>query len=239
MSIAILSNNISCESATALAEALKADYFNTQETEKLDFTKYDHVFKYGCSAKIKANKVFNNSIATSIAIDKIKTFQMLRNEGITIKWTLIKTKAREWLNEGYLVVARNKTKGANGDGLAYCETQEDLTKTPAIFWTRFLPHTNEFRVNCWRGKVLTIYDKVRTDEDLFSFKLWQGQENHPQLVEIAKKVYEKIGLDWCGIDILRTENGTLKVIEVNSAPVLYPITIKKLIHEINGAIKHA
>ena len=231
MTLAIISNNISTDSARELAKALKCKYINLQNTKKRSFLEFDWVFKYGVSKKIEANNVLNTSKATTRAIDKIQTFKTLANDNITIEYTESIEEARNWIDQGFIVVARKVATGANGDGLSYCTNQQQLTDTPAIFWTKFFFHTNEFRVNIWKGKVISIYEKTR-QKTHFKFTLWQGQEEHPQLQKIATSVWKNIKLDWCGIDLLRDNQGNLKIIEVNSAPVLYPFTIKKLAKHI-------
>jgi glutathione synthase/RimK-type ligase-like ATP-grasp enzyme len=235
MSIAVICTNVSCDSAKLLATAIKGKFFNGQNVTKKNFESFDHVFKYGFSPKIKANNVFNTSKATLRAINKIDTLDLLKDDGIAIEYTTKINTALQWIEIGHIVVARNEIKGANGAGLDYCYNANDVRSTPAKFWTKYIPHTHEFRVNVWRGKVVSIYDKIQLNNGKFKFNLWQGQEEHPQLVNIAKIVYKKIKLDWCGIDIIRDETGKLFVLEVNSAPVLYPFTIKKLANEIKKA----
>lgn len=236
-SIIVLSPDISEDSAKHLAEALGAKWENPYKTENRDFSKYDLIFKYGFSKAIKKKpiigKVLNKTEATNIAMDKIAVFKVLEKEKITVPFTVDKDVARQWFKKGNVVVARSLVKGANGAGLVYCETEQKLENTEAIFWTKYIEHTNEFRVNIWRNKVISIYDKKRKPHkgektELFDFILYKGQENHPQLVNMVQKVWENIGLDWCGIDILCTKGGELILLEINSAPILYPHTLKIL-----------
>jgi glutathione synthase/RimK-type ligase-like ATP-grasp enzyme len=230
--IAVLCNNVSRGSAAMLADALKAKLFNGKETEKRDFTEFTHVFKYGFSGKIKANFVFNKAKPTEVAIDKIASFQALAQENITVPFTLDIAEASRWVAEGGCAVAREKSRACNAIGLRFCNKENGLlSSAPAKFWTRYKYHTDELRVNVWRGKVVSVYTKVQQqDEDgwRFKFTLFNGVEDHPQLVDIVQKVYNNIKLDWCGIDILRDKYGHLMVLEVNSAPLLIEETLKKL-----------
>jgi glutathione synthase/RimK-type ligase-like ATP-grasp enzyme len=228
MTIAVISTNTSCDSAKKLATAIKAKYFNLTNSQRRDFKEFSHVFKYGFSGKIATNNVFNTSKATVRAINKIETMDLFKDEPFSIKYTKNKAIAEEWINSGRIAVARTTATGTNGEGLTYCETIQELNNNPAKFWTRYVNHTNELRVNMWRGEVISIYDKIQHEDGTFRFKLWQGQEKHPQLVSIAEKIWKKVKLDWCGADILRDANGDLYLLEVNSAPVLYPFTLEKL-----------
>ena len=238
MTIAVLSTDVSCDSAKLLAKALKGTFINMQHTDKRAFPEFTHVFKYGFSPKIASNYVFNKSKPTSIAIDKIETLSLFQEEGVAIEFTTKINTAIQWIEQGHIVVARAQVKGANGEGLSYCTTVEELRNTPAKFWSKWVDHTNEFRVNVWRGKVVSIYDKIQLPTGRFSFKLWQGQEKHPQLVALISKVWKAIKLDWCGIDIIRDQQGNLLLLEVNSAPVLYPVTLKRLVKCVQESIEN-
>lgn len=235
--IAILSPNVSKESAGILAEALNADLIFPYVTEERDFTKYDYVFKYGFSKKIKAKKgaTLNKSNSVNIARDKILTFLALKGDNTTVPFTQDVMEAVQWLKDGHNVVARLFAKEANGKGITYCTTLEELNHAPAIFWTKQIHEAQELRIYLWRNKVLSIYIKDR-ENGTFVFKLNKGQEEHPQLVDMANKVYKNIGLDFCGLDVLTDVDGTLLLLEVNSAPILFPYTCKKLVGCINSEI---
>lgn len=235
MELIVISPKISEDSAKLLANSLMANYENPYETKNRDFTTYNTVIKYGFSKKIKANNVINKHKHTLIAMDKLKTFEALKNSIYIVPYTTDKEVAKTWLDYG--VAARSSTTDSNSKGLTYCDTIEEIENTPAILWTKYIEHTHEFRVNIWRNKVVSVYTKY-IDKEHFRFKLFQGVEEHPQLVELVNEVYKKIGLDWCGIDILRDYNGSLYLLEVNSAPILFPYTLKKLVNIIKKELNH-
>jgi glutathione synthase/RimK-type ligase-like ATP-grasp enzyme len=237
--IIVISPEVSKESATAFAEALGADLEFPYKTEKRDFIEYDYVFKYGFSRKIKAKKgaVFNKSVSVEIARDKLATFKALENKNISVESTTNFDTAKKWLKDGHTIVARKFSKESNGKGLTYCQTMEVLNNTEAIFWSKYIPNAQELRVYCWRDKVLSIYIKD-IENDSFIFKLNKGMENHPQLVDLVDKVYKNIGLDFCGLDILTDTIGKMHLLEVNSAPILFPYTINKLVTEIKKEINN-
>lgn len=234
--ILVISPSVAKESAKLLAKALKADWENPYKTKHRDFTPYEYVFKYGFSRPIKSNKVFNKTIATNKARDKLVFFELFKKDDITVLYTTEKEKALAWIKQGGCATAREFSKENNGKGLKFCTTEEDLDKFPAKFWTAFEPHTHEFRVNVWRDKVVSIYNK-EIKNGFFKFTLYQGQEEQPQLVAMVKMVWDKLGLDWCGLDILCTEGGKLYLLEVNSAPILFPFTINKLVKLIKKEIE--
>lgn len=231
MSILVISPSIAQESAQSLAEALEAEYMNPYETKRRKFLKYDVVVNYGFSRNIVGN-IINTPAAVNIARDKIECFTRLRNVVPTVLMTTEREVAEKWIRSGRIVVARDRIKGDNGKGLNYCRTLKELAAcTEAKFFTRYIHHTNEYRVNVWRGKVVSVYDKIHKTGH-FKFNLVQGQNNHPQLAMFAEAVHKATGLDWFGMDLIRTEKGTLFFLEVNSAPVLFPYTTAKLVKHI-------
>jgi len=235
--IAVLSPKVSKESAAVLANLLDAELIFPYDTTERDFRKYDHVFKYGFSGKIKAKKgvTFNKTVAVEKAMDKLYTFDVLKDTGITIDFTMDRGVVEKWIAVGHTAVAREFSNESNGKGITYCSTKKELDQAPAKFWTKYSQALQELRIYLWRNKVLSIYVK-EINNGFFVFKLQQGHEEHPQLVEMANKVYENIGLDFCGLDVLTEEGGHLRLLEVNSAPILFPFTAKRLVASINKEI---
>jgi len=228
MTTIVLSSKAGYESALALSEALECKYENPYETENRHFLGYDKVIKYGFSPGIVCDKgttIINKTKSTVVALDKIKTFKLFPDKSVPFTENI--KEAAKWLKEGQ-VAARATATGHNSEGIVFCQTAEELLEADAKFFTKYVEHTNEFRVNVWRNKVVSVYDKVQTG-DLFSFKLFKGVEEQPQLVEFVQDVYDKTKLDWYGLDILRDKDGKLTLLEINSAPILYPYTLKKLV----------
>lgn len=229
MTTIVLSSKAGQESASNLAEYLGCKYENPYETENRSYMEYTTVFKYGFSRPIKTKKgtlVLNKTESTLTALDKMKTFDLFKDDGVIVPYTTDIKQAAKWLKEG-MVVARATATGHNSEGIVFCQDAEDLLNAEAKFFTKYVDHTNEFRVNCWRNGVVSVYDKVQVGEE-FSFKLFKGVEEQPQLVALVNKIYEKTKLDWFGLDVLRDKKGNLWLLEVNSAPILYPYTLKKL-----------
>jgi len=231
----VISPKVGHESALALATALNVPYENPYETKKRDYTEYDFVFKYGFSKKIKANKVFNKAKSVEITKNKLTTLTLFKDTPYVVPFTTEAFIAKTWINEG--VVARSLVDGHDGDGLSYCWTEEEFNKAPALFWTKYIDHTHEFRVNIWKGKVVSIYEKQK-ENGFFKFVLFQKGADNPQLVDIVNQVYAKTQIDFCGLDMLRDEEGKLYILELNSAPILFPYTLKKLKDLVLKEIEH-
>ena len=236
--IIILTSKVSEESAKVLSTLMNADIDFPYDSKNRDYTGYDYVFKYGFSRLIKAKKgtTFNRTGPTEIAKNKILTFEALKDKDITVEYTQDINCAHKWIQDGHTVVSRDTADGSNGAGIKYCTTRKEVDSVKALFWTKCIYEKQELRVNLWRNKVLSIYVKT-VNEGVFDFSLVKGNENHPQLVNIAQTVYDKVGLDFCGLDLLTDDTGRLYLLEVNSAPILFPYTAKKLVAEINKETK--
>ena len=72
-------------------------------------------------------------------------------------------------------------------------------------------------------------------ENVFSLKLLKG-EPHDELQEMVNDVYEKIGLDICGLDVLLTHKNKFKLLEVNSGPMLFGVTGVRIVNAIKKDI---
>lgn len=231
VSILVISPKCGEESAKTLAESLGADYINPYDVnikEYWEYNNHEYVFNYGFSKPTKGTALkINKAEAVNISCDKIKCLKLLKGKCQTVVFTEDINEAKSWIDQGRIAVARALVKSNNSKGLVFCYTKEEIDNTPAKFWTRYIDHVAELRINVWKGKVVSIYNKV-VKNNHFIFKLIQGQEGQPQLNHIVTQVYEQTGLDWCGIDLLLTAKGNLYFLEVNSAPVLYPYTLKKL-----------
>lgn len=224
----VVSPKIAEDSAQALATALCADYVNPYETKERNFSNYKYMFNYGFSRPTSGTKrKFNKAKEVQLSMDKELCFEAVGKYIPTIKITKDKQIAYNWIKQGRIVVARLTTTGNNGEGIVYCSTKKQLDLVDAALYTRYIDHTNELRINIWRGQIISIYDK-KVVNGFFKFKLLQGLNNQPQASHIASILYEKIGLDFMGVDVLLTSKGNLYFLEANSAPVLFPYTIKKL-----------
>lgn len=94
------------------------------------------------------------------------------------------------------------------------------------FFTEILPIQTEYRVWVYRGRHLATYEKYLTRPDRFrgygrntrngfAFGL---REETPDIAVVAGRAVDALGLDFGGVDVVRKPDGTLAVLEVNSAP---------------------
>lgn len=94
------------------------------------------------------------------------------------------------------------------------------------FFTEVLPVQTEYRVWVYRGRHLATYEKYlahrerfrgygRNTRNGFAFGL---RDESPYMTRVAGEAVDALGLDFGGVDVIRKQDGTLAVLEVNSAP---------------------
>ena len=88
---------------------------------------------------------------------------------------------------------------------------------------RYVPHgVVSYRVTLAGDRIIqaiTKYGKTWKEGKLFwkneRYRLFKVDKN---LEKLCKKTAKVFGLEWCGIDLLKDENGKWHIIEVNSCP---------------------
>lgn len=224
--VTVVSPKCTSESAKWLVEYLGCDYHNPYAERKFNYREYDTVINYGVSEPLTVNHILNHPESIRISVNKLATFSRLKDKVPMMLHTQNKEEAREWLRQGHWVVIRSTLVGHRSEGTTITENESDLDSIPGVLYTMYIPHTNEFRVNCYKGKILSVLDKVENNGN-FEFKLLR-KSPHPHLDYMAKTVYEQTKLDIAGIDVLLTEDNQLCFLEVNSGPALFGTTSLKL-----------
>src|SRR5512139_3773789 len=224
----IISPKSTSESAKYIAECLDIDYVNPYTKDKFDFTEYNKVINWGVSADISGNIVLNKPIAVEIAVNKLKTFRKLAGHVRSVEWTTDMDVARNWAALGNTVVARKFAKGTCSKGIELIEHGGNFD-AEYKFFSKYLPHEAEYRINAYKGKVVSIQEKIRREKaGVFKFKLLYGKPTQP-IVDMVEKVYNQIDLDIFGIDLLVDNSGNFNLLEVNSAPSIFGKTAERFV----------
>ena len=227
--ILVISPKCSDISAQYLADLLGCNYSNA---DRGDYREYDVVINYGSSRQALFNRVINTPQAVNICVNKISTLKRVTRG---VEWTKHQNKALGWLQEDGAVVARSIQEGSRGSGITICESEEVFRNSPASFWTRYFWHDHEVRINVYKNKILSVYEKIRED-GFFEFKLLKIQGDCPQVQEMIDSISQNIGITIYGMDVLINSAGECKLLEVNSGAAIHEGTEKALIREIKREI---
>jgi ribosomal protein S6--L-glutamate ligase/tetrahydromethanopterin:alpha-L-glutamate ligase len=177
--------------------------------------------------------VINPADAIEVAVDKYYTSNLLDDAGIRTPRTVVTERFDEALKAfdelgGDVVV--KPLFGSLGMGITRISDPDvayrvfralDMTKS-VYYLQEFIPHGNrDIRAFVVGGEV--IASMLRTSES-WKTNISAGGKAEPyaleeELAELSVKATETIGLEYSGVDILRSEeDGTAHVVELNSTP---------------------
>lgn len=229
--ICVVSPKCTSKSAKWMAESLDADYINPYKQDKYNFTEYKTVINYGSSGIMKTKSVINHPDAVARAVDKVLTFKYLEGYCNLPEWTTSFEEARTWTASG-TVLCREKKTAKNGKGITYSSKPEEVVE--AAFYTKYVPHKAEYRVNVFRGKIISVLEKVSQPDGTFKWKLIRNSKY--KFGTFIKAIESKLGLDLYGMDILLGHDGKLTLLEVNSGPALFGQTAIQMLSVIKKEI---
>lgn len=195
--------------------------------------------KYGTSIvrQFESQGVF--STASSISIvrsrDKLRSIQLLARAGVGIPKTVF---ARETADVEDVIKQVGGTpliikvaRGTHGNGVVLAETKKAAEAVMQAFYVEgvnflvqeFVKESagTDIRAVVVGGKVVASMKRQSLDDD-FRSNIHQGGKGEPVRLsaeerKTAQKAAKAIGLSICGVDMMRSDHGTL-VLEVNASP---------------------
>ncbi len=93
----------------------------------------DLVINWGCSymPNYHPARILNNGNAVSTACCKARTFRQLSVGNVpTVDWTVDRSKAFEWIRQGYTVAVRHTTTGSGGKGIEIYTPSRSASEAP-------------------------------------------------------------------------------------------------------------
>lgn len=232
--ICVVSPKCTSRSAKWLADELKADYDNPYQSGKYRYDDYEQVINFGYSGTILNKNTINNSDNVAKAVDKVLTFQAISDHCRCVPWTTDKDEAIYWAIFNSNVVIREKTKGNKSKGILITDKVEELQAVDAKLYTKYIEPKTEYRVNVFRGKVISVLEKTQGNDGNFIFKLIR--KSPYTFKQFIRAVDKHIGLDLYGMDILLGKDNKLYFLEVNSGPMLFGQTAIQMASAIKKEI---
>lgn len=199
----------------------------------------------------KYTRILNNPDKVDIAIDKLATYQKLKEKGVQVpEFTTDRATALDWLRRNR-VVGRSLLRGSRGRGITVYERGDAaepegvaILKPEDKVWQRYVTKKYEYRVHVFKGKVIdTQIKRRRNGEDT---SLIRNLENGyvfcrdgigPDVARdaIAISAVSALGLDFGGVDVLFNEKkNAYYCLEINTAPGLEGTTIDRYADAIRG-----
>jgi hypothetical protein len=207
----------------------------------------DTIVNWGFTGEIPGSKgcqILNQQEAVKKAINKRTTFQILTGAGIaTVPWTTNKAVAKEWLENGFVVVARKTLTGHEGAGIIVIEHLKDFIDAP--LYTRYVKKFREFRVHTASFGIIDTQWKVRDPQrEVLDWKIrsyhngfiFQRKGVTPSVKrdELAIKALKALGLDFGGLDIIEDNHGNFYILEINTAPGIEGTSVGKYAQALTG-----
>lgn len=228
MRIAILS--IKSKTGKALAEKLDAPLFRNTNFETPDV-----LIRWGNTVEKETNKVLNKAKAITMAANKKKCREVLREAGIPVP---------EIATTMPCIARKERHRG--GSGFWYCKREGDLSRAisrGAVYFSKLYPKTEEYRVHIAGGKCLLMSVKVGEKAGKirwnkrrgFTFRHMHRSEwletDLIEIVRMCKKAMKTIGLDFGAIDVGYNPNEEQKfvIFEINTTPSLSDLALQKYV----------
>lgn len=175
------------------------------------------------------------SIALTRSRDKLRSLQLLSKAGVGIPKTVFardNADLDDVLDQvGGAPVIIKVARGTHGNGVVLAETKKAAKAVMQAFYVEgvsFLVQEyieesagSDIRVIVVNGKVVAAMERKNLDDDFRSNLHQGGQGSRVKLTDIERKTAQKaaktMGLQVCGVDMMRSNRGPL-VLEVNSSP---------------------
>lgn len=196
-----------------------------------------HVINWGNTkwAVPVAAKVYNKPQNVAVAVNKLASYQVLKNAGVLIpEFTTDPEEAKLWATK-HVVMCRKLLESSGGKGIVVAQKPLDIV--PAKVYTRYVRKKREYRVHVFQGRVIGSKRKIKhkdvaVDNDFVrshdnGYRYICDPANPPtnRTLEAAISAVRALGLDFGGVDIAWVEKGDKPyVLEVNTAPGLTDMT---------------
>lgn len=177
-------------------------------------------------------RIVNTPGAIEKMVDKYYTLSLIEQAGLLVPATRVMEGGEDALlafdQLGRDVVVK-PLFGSRGVGVERITDKEDaklifdgLIKAGSIYYLqKFIPHGDrDYRVLVMSGKCIAAMERVAS-----SWKTNISQGATARKVELDREIEDNslraaraVGADYCGVDLMRGENGRLYTLEVNSMP---------------------
>lgn len=198
-------------------------------------------------------KILNNPVMLHNAIDKKRTLTLLSSNGVPVpSFTFDQDQAEQWFEEkeNAIVFCRTKTNSFQGKGIVIARSKSELV--PAPLYTLRVPKKWEYRVHAFHDKIVCIQQKKRLSPEklaergieesdglirswdngyIFSKELAHQMDSQviQDLTRYSIEAVRCLGLDFGAVDLMVTNKGNVRVLEVNTSPGIEGSTVNSYV----------
>lgn len=173
------------------------------------------------------------------AINKVQSFRAFQRAGVPCApFTTSRREAEGWLrerNRPLAVLCRTELEGKDAAGLVVARELNQIVDAP--LYTRYVKKLHEYRVHVMNGECFYVNKKVKKAADAvprdanplirsgshgWFFHDVEGIPLSAAVQQACVDAVQALGLDFGGVDVGVTAEGTPVIYEVNTAPEMGP-----------------
>ena len=195
----------------------------------------DLYIRWGCTANVPTKNVLNTAKAIHQVNDKASFRIVMSNKDLAPKSAYIrdlKVKSGEELGLQFPVVLR-PNKHAQGRHVYLCVNKEEAQKAAEIcgddgYASNYVDKSEEYRVAVVQGRAAWVAQKTPGNPEDVAWNVAKGGRfdnvrwgDWPlKVVRTAIEAFNCSSLDFGGVDVMVGKDGSVSVLEINSAPSL-------------------
>lgn len=205
------------------------DYMGIPHGRECD-QRYDYLIRWGSRAGAgfrPSEGVINSQSALRSNTDKLNSLQCLEDAGVPVPDY---TTDRDEISEtfGYPALGRSENHTRGEDINLIMQWRDAYLTSGNDYFVEYIPTDLEYRMHVIDGEVVKVHEKrLRSEADNHPFIRnhetgWvfvEPRGNVPD-EQIAVDAVGALGMDFGAVDMIRAEDGSEYVLEVNSAPSL-------------------
>ena len=216
-----------------------------RRAETLEFA--NNLIRWGNTKTVAVEGIeLNRRDAVILASDKPACRALLRKHKLPVPTE----------SEKDFPVIGRRQKHMAGRGFYFCENEREVQRAKengAVYFSKFYPKKNEYRVHVAGGRVLLMSIKEGDKDEIiwnkaisgFTFKhlrrkVWLNDDNLREMCRTAKRAIKLLGLDFGAVDIMADAGRGYKpfvISEINTAPNLSPLAISKYVRYFREALE--
>lgn len=190
-------------------------------------TRPNKIIRWGNRGDLRFNAsgpVLNRKEACNNASNKERALELMARANVSVPPAVTRF-------DGSLVVGRTDTH-MQGSGLFIitCQRDFDLARDHlhCTHFMKYIPTEREYRVHVFRGQIIARSEKrmsdnatslvVRNFETGWTFHYVDSVSR--EIDDAALRAMSSLGLDFGAVDVIKSVNGNVYVLEVNTAPSL-------------------
>jgi hypothetical protein len=192
--------------------------------------RYDYLIRWGSRSSVSYRPregPLNSRSAIRSNTDKLGSLRELESAGIPVP---AYTTDRDEISEtfGYPALGRAEEHTRGEDINLILQWRDAYLTDGNDFFTEYIPTDFEYRMHVVDGEVVKIHEKrLRSEADNHPFIrnsetgwVFVEPREDPPGDQLAVDAVGALGLDFGAVDVVRAEDGTEYVLEVNTAPSL-------------------